>query len=269
MTLRMTVDSNDSKTPVSVEQIKKETWERRLREVQSLAGRLQTAPDGSRHFVRFSSSQRIEHYILIASFTTLAVTGLIQSFSHLHLVGLVIQILGDVETVRTIHRLAAALLIFHFIYHLGQILTIWFVKRERGAMWPALRDFRDLMQVVLFNLGLARKRPEFDRFSVEEKIEYWAVMWGTPVMIITGLILWFPSLVTSVFPGVIVPTALAIHAWEAVLATLAILIWHTYHTIIKEKNRSIFTGIMTEEEMQHAHPVEYQRIWRLTNIWNN
>jgi cytochrome b subunit of formate dehydrogenase len=244
----------------SVEQIKRKTRERRLRAVQSLAERLQVAPDGTRYFIRFSPAQRVEHYFLMVSFTTLAVTGLLQTFSRYHLVGLIIQILGNVETVRTIHRLAAVTMILQSLYHVWGICVTWFVKRERGAMWPRLSDFRNLLRGVFFNLGLVKQRPQWDRFSFEEKIEYWAMLWGTPVMIITGLVLWFPTVFTSVLPGVIVPTALTIHAWEAILATLAILTWHMYNTIIKEHNTSIFTGKMTEEEMQHSHPLEYQRI---------
>jgi hypothetical protein len=56
------------------------------------------------------------------------------------------------------------------------------------------------------------------------------------------------------------PAAQLLHRWEAILAALAILTWHMYHGCIKDKNRSIFTGLMSEEEMQHMHPLEYQRI---------
>jgi cytochrome b subunit of formate dehydrogenase len=134
-------------------------------------------------------------------------------------------------------------------------------------MWPSVADFHNLVQVMMFNLGLAKQRPESDRFSVEEKLEYWALLWGTPVMGITGFILWFPTIAASVLPGESIPIAQAIHKWEAILATLAILTWHMYHTNIKEKNRSIFNGTMTEEEMRHAHPLEYRRILAAREHW--
>ena len=245
---------------ISVEQIKAETRERRLRATRSLAARMKVAPDGSRYVVRFNWAERIEHYVLIGTFGSLAATGLLQTFSHLALVGWVIQLLGGIDTLRTIHHLAALVLMVQSVYHVGNMLVMWFVRRERGAMWPSVRDFQNLVQVVMFNLGLAKKKPEFDRFSIEEKMEYWAMLWGTPVMGVTGLVLWFPIVFTSVLPGEIVPISRAIHSWEAILATLAILTWHSYHTVIKESNLSIFAGIMTEEEMQHAHPLEYRRI---------
>lgn len=253
-------DKGHTEEAVSVEQIKKKTWERKLRAVRSLAARMQVAPDGSRNFIRFSPAQCLEHQVLMVSFATLAVTGLLQTYSHFTLVGWIINILGNVETVRTAHHLASIALILTSVYHVEQILVMWFVKQERGSMWLSVRDFRDLVQMVMFNVGLAEKRPEFDRFSIEQKLEYWALLLSTPVMIITGLIIWFPVIVTSVLPGDVIPVAQAIHSRQAVLITLAILTWHIYHTTIKERNRSIFTGIMAEEEMRRAHPLEYWRI---------
>ncbi len=244
----------------SIEQIKRKARARKLRAARSLAARMQIMPDGSRVFIRFNRTERFEHQVLIVTFTTLAVTGLLQRYSQHLVVGWIINLLGGVETMRTLHHLAAFVFILEAVYHTWRILVIWFVKRERGAMWPSLRDFRDLVHMVKFNLGLVDHRPEFDRFTVEEKLEYWALLWGAPLMIITGLMMWFPVTVTSVLPGDAIPVARALHGWEAILATLSILIWHMYHTVIKERNRSIFTGIMTEKEMQHAHPLEYRRI---------
>ena len=114
--------------------------------------------------------------------------------------------------------------------------------------------------MIKFNLNRAEERPTFDRFSIEEKLEYWALLWGGAVMILTGFIQLFPTLVTKILPGYAIPVSRAIHSWEAVLATLAILTWHLYHTAIKERNQTIFTGYMTEIEMQEKHLIEYQRI---------
>jgi cytochrome b subunit of formate dehydrogenase len=114
--------------------------------------------------------------------------------------------------------------------------------------------------MIKFNVGLTNTRPQFDRFTIEEKLEYWALLWGQLVMGITGFIMWFPLVVTEVFPGQVFPAAQLLHRWEAILAALAILTWHMYHGCIKDRNRSIFTGLMSEEEMLHMHPLEYQRI---------
>ncbi len=234
---------------------------RRLRMARALAARMRVEPDGTRVFVRFDARDRLQHQLLIGSFTALGFTGLMQSFSKLEFVGWVINaMLGGIETLRTIHYLAAILFVSLAIYHAAWIAYVWFVKREPGSMWPRWNDLTGLLGMIKFNLNMTKKRPAFDRFSIEEKVEYWALLWGTLIMGITGAIQWFPTLVTSFLPGVVIPVARTIHAWEAVLAVLSILTWHMYHTRVKEKNRSIFTGVMSEEEMQEGHALEYRRI---------
>jgi len=253
-------NQTDNQTMTEIERIKQKARMKKLRELQSLAERVIVDKDGKRTFLRFSALQRAEHYILIVSFGTLVFTGLLQTFSEITLIGLFIQILGGIEGLRSIHHLVAVILILQSIYHLVQILMMWTIKRERGGMWPYFKDFTNLVQQILFNMGLAKEKPKSDHYSIEEKLEYWAMLWGTPLMILTGLILWFPVLITKYFPGVLIPISLTIHRWEAILAALAILTWHMYHTNIRVVNRSIFTGKMSEEEMQHEHFLEYKRI---------
>jgi formate dehydrogenase gamma subunit len=244
-----------------IELIKKKSRARKIRAAQALAGRIRVQPDGSRAFLRFGRGQRFQHQVLLITFTTLGITGLLQRYSRVTVVGLFINtVFGGIETLRTIHHLAAFIFILETLYHLGEIVNLWFVKRERGAMWPRWQDFRGLAQMMLFNVGRAKEKPAFDRFSIEEKLEYWAGMWGGIVMVLTGLVMWFPLAITSLLPGSLIPVSRAVHSWEAVLAVLSILTWHIYHTVIKERNRSIFTGVMSEEEMEELHPLEYQRI---------
>ena len=246
--------------PAAIEAIRQQARVRKLRSARDLAVRLQVLPDGTRQFIRFNHSERREHQLLIITFFTLAITGLLQHYSQLFLVALVIDLFGGMETLRVFHHLAAIVLIIQSVYHVGVILNLWAIKRQKGSMWPSFKDLTDLIQMLTFNLSFTNVRPEFDRFSIEEKLEYWALLWGTPLMIITGLIMWFPIPVTRLLPGDTVPVSPALHAWEAILATLAILTWHMYHTVIKERNRTIFTGLMSEETMRHEHPLEYRRI---------
>ena len=244
-----------------IEKLRARVRARKLSSARELAGRMRVLPDGSRVFIRFSKRDRAQHSILIGSFTALGFTGLLQSFSRIGLVSwLVNSLLGGIDTLRTVHHLAAIVFGIQAIYHAGEILYLWFVKREFGSMWPSWDDIKGLVGMLKFNLNKVKERPLFDRFSFEEKVEYWALLWGTALMGITGVFQWFPLFVTSLLPGTAIPIARSIHAWEALLAVLAILTWHIYHTVIKESNQSIFTGVMSEEEMQELHTLEYRRI---------
>ncbi len=264
MTMTLPTNSNnehaDSEVKATIRRMKVQNRARRARMIRSLAERVEVAPDGTRTFIRFSRNQRIEHQVLIGSMAALALTGLLQTFSNLVVVGWIIKIFGSIETLRVIHHLAAVALGLLSFYHLEQILVTWIVKRERGGMWPSWQDMLNLIQMIKYNLNLVKERPEFDRFTIEEKLEYWAMLYGTPLMGVTGFMLWVPSIATTILPGEAIPVARALHAWEAILATLAIITWHGYNVLIKEKNKSIFTGTMTEEEMLHSHPLEHRRI---------
>jgi cytochrome b subunit of formate dehydrogenase len=50
-------------------------------------------------------------------------------------------------------------------------------------------DLKEALGVAKFNLGLSKVKPRLDRFSYVEKSEYWALVWGTTVMAVTGVIL--------------------------------------------------------------------------------
>jgi cytochrome b subunit of formate dehydrogenase len=246
---------------IELEKIRAKVRAQRLRTARELAERLKVLPDGTRVFIRFQARERFEHQLLIGSFTTLGFTGLMQTFSRLSVVSWIINVLlGGIETLRTVHHLAAIVFGILAIYHFARIIYLWFIKREKGSMWPNWDDLKGLLGMVKFNLNLAKERPAFDRFSIEEKVEYWALIWGTVIMGITGIFQWFPILTTSLFPGIAIPIARTVHAWEAILAVLSILTWHIYHTVVKENNQSIFTGVMTEEEMRETHELEYHRI---------
>jgi cytochrome b subunit of formate dehydrogenase len=253
--------THSNSTDASIEQIRSRARSRKTSSARELASQIRILPDGSRVFVRFNQAQRIEHQVLLVTFTLLAVTGLAQRYSELGSISFTINnLMGGIETVRTIHHLVAVLFIIEAAYHIWVVLFTWFVKKQRGSMWPEWRDVTDFVQMIKYNLNLSDMRPRFARFSFDEKIEYWALLWGTAVMILTGIAQWFPIQTTLLLPGEAVPVARSIHGWEAVLATLAILTWHLYHTIVKHRNLSIFTGTMTEEEMEEEHELEYRRI---------
>lgn len=211
-------------------------------------------------YVRFSRTDRIEHFLLMTSFTVLVITGLPQRYVSASWAEFLIGLMGGIETVRIIHRLAAIVLILESIFHIITVSYKLFVRRVSPSMLPTLQDFVDFLDALRYNLGLARRRPQYDRYNFEEKIEYWAVIWGTAVMIITGFMLWNPITTTKFLPGSWIPAAKAAHGGEALLAFLAIIVWHVYNVHIKTFNRSMFTGKLSREEMLHEHPKELERI---------
>jgi len=219
-----------------------------------------------RLYERFPRSYRIEHILLLISFSILGITGLAQKFFDVGVSEWFVGLLGGVERVRIVHRLAAIMMMLETVYHLGVVVYRVFVQRSRLTMLPGMDDLRALIQALMYNVGLSKERPLEGRFSVAEKMEYWALVWGTVVMGITGFMLWNPIATTKVLPGEFIPAAKVAHSAEALLAITAIIIWHFYHVHFKFFNKSIFTGKLTEEQMAHEHPLELAAIVDGTSI---
>ena len=209
-----------------------------------------------RTYERFPLARRIEHWTMMLSFTILAITGLPQRFSSSPISIAFVGILGGIETLRTIHHIAAVVMMLGTAWHLLVFGYMSYVRRTRLTMLPTLQDAKDGWQALLYNIGRAKTPPQMGRYTFEEKMEYWAFVWGAIIMGLTGFMMWNPIATTRILPGEVIPAAKAAHGGEALLAVLAIIVWHMYGVHIKRFNRSMFTGKMTEEEMLHEHPLE-------------
>ena len=206
--------------------------------------------------LRFRWPYRVEHWVFMASFTTLAATGLAQKYAEAGISQWIVAALGGIESVRVIHRIAAIAMMVVAVYHIGAVGYRMFVNRSRPHMLPGLFDVRNAWQSLKYNLGLSKQRVQQARYGFEEKMEYWAVVWGTLIMVLTGFMLWNPIATTHLLPGEVVPAAKIAHGLEAVLAVVSIFLWHLYHVLIRTFNRSMFTGYVSEEQMLDEHPLE-------------
>ena len=106
--------------------------------------------------------------------------------------------------------------------------------------------------------------PPFGKFDPFEKIEYFAVVWGSAVMVATGFMLWFFEGTLRIFPFWVYQLVLMIHGYEALLAFPAIILWHLYNVHLKPghfpMSRVWLDGKITLRELQEHHPREY-RAW--------
>lgn len=211
-----------------------------------------------RRFLRFPLAYRLEHWVMVGSFTTLAVTGLVQKFAYSGVALTIIGALGGVENVRIIHRIAATILMIEALYHIGLIGYNLIVRRHRASLMLTVEDGKVAWHSLLYNLGLRKDPPLQGRYTFEEKFEYFGIIWGTLVMIITGFALWNPIATAQALPGEFIPAAKVVHSNEALLAVLTIIIWHSYHVHLRKFNKSMFSGMMSEEDMRDEHPLELE-----------
>jgi cytochrome b subunit of formate dehydrogenase len=214
----------------------------------------------SQRHLRFSFADRIEHWLAFGSFTTLAITGLVQKFAEAALSKSLIGFMGGIESVRIIHRIAVIVLMIETIYHIGAVGYKIFVLRRPMNMLPGIDDFRNAWKTILHNLNPNKPKPQQGRYTFDEKFEYWAFVWGTVIMGVTGFMLWNPIASSKLLPGDFIPAAKAAHGGEALLAVLAILVWHLYHVHLRHLNLSMLTGFLSEKEMLEEHPIELANI---------
>ncbi|MDR3719270.1 MAG: cytochrome b/b6 domain-containing protein [Bryobacteraceae bacterium] len=180
---------------------------------------------------RMYLTERIEHGLLTVSFLTLAYTGFALHYPDGWWAHPFLRFEHEYPIRGVIHRTAGVILVATAIFH---VITVLFSKRFR-THWmeflPKVSDVREMVEGVMWRIGLRKERPHYSSHGYIEKIEYWALVWGTAVMAATGCLLWFNNWTLSMMPKVWMDVARTIHYYEAVLATAAIVIWHMYTVI--------------------------------------
>jgi formate dehydrogenase gamma subunit len=205
-------------------------------------------------------NQRIQHGLLLTSFIVLVLSGFALQYPD----SLLGWLLGSEYLRRIIHRVAAIIMLLVGVYHLAYLALSKDGRRWVKDMLPKIKDVRDVVGNFTYYLGINRTKPKIARFGYAEKAEYWAVIWGTFVMGLTGLMIWFKIGVFGFLARWWIDIALSIHFYEAVLATLAIIVWHFYHVIfdpdVYPVNFAFIDGRVSEALYREEHELDFERM---------
>jgi cytochrome b subunit of formate dehydrogenase len=226
---------------------------------------------GTRYVGRFSRTDRFLHGFLMLSFLGLALTGLPLLFSHAPWAGKLARVLGGPSSAGTLHRVFAVILIAVFLTHITRLVRRAVMGKDYSIFWgptsmvPQPRDFTDMKNHILWFFGRG-PRPAFERYTYWEKFDYWAVFWGMAIIGGSGLMLWFPEAFSRVVPGWVFNIALLVHGEEALLAVGFIFTIHFFNGHLRPEkfpmDMVIFTGSLSERELRHERPGEYERLKR-------
>lgn len=140
-----------------------------------------TTTTTTKFYLRFDVLQRIEHWVLVASFTTLAVTGLVQKFALFPLSPIIVRLLGGIESVRIIHRVAATVFLIEAIYHLISIGYKLYVEKKSASMLPGIKDFKTRFKRWLLILGWLKNGPKWGGITLLRRpsIGRWCGGWSS------------------------------------------------------------------------------------------
>ncbi len=256
------------------EKIKKEIKEKYRKEFKKIRKKIEKKKKKEKkkkeeYFVRFSLNIRLQHFFLAVGVLILIITGLPIKFHEAAWAKLFFKIIGGIQVSRILHRIGATILIIVSVWHMVYIVFTKEGRREFIELLPRLKDVKDFIQNIKYFLGLTKEKPKFGRFSYIEKFDYWAVYWGMVIMVGSGTILWFHNFFLGILPKFIIDIAKEAHSDEALLATLAIVIWHWYNAHFNPEvfpfNPTIFTGKISKERMMKEHPLEYEKIMKEKN----
>jgi formate dehydrogenase gamma subunit len=213
--------------------------------------------------LRMGLGERCQHASLALSFMVLVYSGFALKFPDTWLFAWLVALEKGAAIRGWVHRGAAIVMVLACLWHLAYLPT----RRGRSLvldMFPRYEDVKEVLQNLGYLLGLRAEPPRFDRFSYIEKAEYWALIWGSMVMVVTGFALWFENLALRYAPKWTLDLATMVHYYEAWLATLAIIVWHFYMVIfnpdVYPMNWTWLTGKISTTMLRHEHPREYERL---------
>ena len=195
--------------------------------------------------LRMLPFERVQHAVLAISFLTLAWTGFALKYPDQWWARPLLSMEGTYPMRSLIHRIAAGVFMAVTLTHLVSLMVSRKLREHWKEMLPTTNDPREALSNFAYNLGLGAQPPGRSSHSYVEKAEYWAVVWGAVIMISTGLLLWANNLVLRLLPKSWLDVATSIHFYEAVLATLAIVVWHFYTAIFDPDVYPLDTAFLT------------------------
>lgn len=225
--------------------------------------------DGELHVRRWSTGAVVMHIVIVSSFLGLVATGLPLRYHFTEWAKILGSIYGGVEVSRLLHRFFAVVTIGYALYHVGVLIKRIAIKKEYhlfygpDTMVPRWKDLVDLYHNFKFFFYLGPP-PRWGKWTYYEKFDYFALFWGVPIVVMTGLVMIFPAFFSRVMPGSWLNVASLVHSEEALLAAGFIFIFHFFHNHLRPgvipMDINIFTGTMPLERLIEERPEEYERL---------
>ena len=189
--------------------------------------------------------ERVQHALLVISFVALVWTGFALKYPAQWWARplLLWESSGPVREIA--HRIAACVFIGVSVTHALSLILSRKLRNHWMVMLPKTNDLTEAASNFSYNVGIRRTQPHRSAHGYIEKAEYWAVVWGAIVMAVSGIMLWANNIMLRLLPKTWLDVATSVHFYEAVLATLAIIVWHFYSVIFDPEVYPLDTAWLT------------------------
>ena len=191
--------------------------------------------------IRYRFPERVMHFAAAVVFLYVLLTGLAFWTPALYWLA---TVLGGGFLARMLHPWAGVLLFG---------VVVWMVVLWHNDMrtTDADRAWRRAAKYYVRNED--EKVPPVGRFNYGQKLFFWAMVWGTAALLLSGLVLWFPG----AFPpsaGIIRQIAVLIHAIGALIVIGAFIV-HVYMGVfvVPGSVDAIVHGTVPLEWARHHH----------------
>ena len=221
--------------------------------------------DPDEYVVRFSFWSRFQHASVILLFGLLLLTGMPQGWPSAEISRWVVDHLGGIFATRWLHRASGIAFTVLVVAHLAVAISGVLTRRMKPSMLLGKQDFKDAIDNLRYYAGYAASAPKFGRYDYRQKFEYWGLIFGSLIMVVTGFILYFPIVISNYLPAELIPAAKVMHGYEALFAFLIVLVWHITGAHLAPESfpidTSIFTGKIRKEKLRHEHALEYEDLF--------
>jgi formate dehydrogenase subunit gamma len=205
-----------------------------------------TIPPG--RIVRYSYSERLCHWLSGLSYLYCLISGLALFTPYLYWLA---ALLGGGPTARFWHPWAGLVFVIAILW----MHTIW--RRDMSLVAVDRQWLKSIKNYVTNRDDLL---PRQGRFNAGQKQFYWIMYYGAIVLLISGLVMWFPEIFSLQFNWVR-GLAILIHVCAA-LVTIGAFIIHVYMGVFVVPGGfgGITSGYVSRRWARAHHPLWYEEV---------
>jgi len=218
------------------------------------------------YIVRFNLIERLQHIVLFVSLIMLLLTGLSLAYYDSWFGKFMISLEGGLQGRGRLHNLFAFVLIALGIFHAFYVTFSDKGHKEISHLKYRKGDLKKLVMSFKYNFGLSKEKPTFGRYNHAQKFQYWGVIIGCAIMIVTGIVLLLKVWdIAMIFPKWLWDITNVVHSYEGMLIFLVLFVWHIYDVHLSPgvfpMSKIWLTGKISREELKKEHSEEYDELF--------